>query len=325
MARQAGTSTLEQTVGATRPVVLLLATDGSGAAAVGRDAAVDLARRGGWPLHVVHAWQAPIPFPYLGYLTPPDYPREYRDRGDSLLTEEQRRIEGRGGRVDGAQLVEGRPAEAILKVADGVGAGLVIIGSRGLGRLQRLALGTVSEEVLHHSRRPVLVIRGGSDAWPPTHLVAGDDGSAIAAAAARVAGVLASTLEVPLVLIQVVPHISENDIAAPGMSVDAALAAADAQLCDRAEQIADATGASVRARVAVGSPAEAILDRCHADGERPMLACGTRGSGLIRRMRLGSVSRHLLHASHLPFLVAPGGSNEPEGESRITFPSRHRH
>jgi nucleotide-binding universal stress UspA family protein len=309
MARRVETSTLQPAVGTSRSLALLLATDGSGDAAVACDAAVDLARRGGWRLHVVHAWQAPIPFPYLGYLTAPDYPREYRERGDSVVTEGRRRIEEHGGNVGSAQLVEGRPAEAILQVADSVGAGLVIVGSRGLGRLQRLALGTVSEEVLHHSRRPVLVVRGGADAWPPSHIVAADDGSAIAAEAARLAGVLAATLEVPLVLVQVLPHISDRDIAAPGMSIDAALAAAETQLGGRAEQIADATGASMRARVAVGSPAEALLDCCQADGDRPMLACGSRGNGLIQRMRLGSVSRHLLHASHLPILVVPGGSN----------------
>src|SRR5580704_10645546 len=145
-----------------RELVLLLATDGSPGAAVARSAALDLAGGGGWPLHVVHVWQPPVVFPYLAFLTPPDFPRAYQEQGESILLEERHQVENGGGTVSGTHLVEGRPADTILRVAEEVGNALLVIGSRGLGRLERLALGTVSEEVLHHSHRPVLVTRGGS-------------------------------------------------------------------------------------------------------------------------------------------------------------------
>jgi|HubBroStandDraft_6_1064221.scaffolds.fasta_scaffold313467_2 nucleotide-binding universal stress UspA family protein len=293
-----------------RELVLLLATDGSPGAAVARSAALDLAGGGGWPLHVVHVWQPPVVFPYLAFLTPPDFPRAYQEQGESILLEERHQVENGGGTVSGTHLVEGRPADTILRVAEEVGNALLVIGSRGLGRLERLALGTVSEEVLHHSHRPVLVTRGGSGAWPPSHVVAGDDGSAIAVGAARLAGALAHVLGVRLVLVQVLPHLSDEMTAGPGMSVDAALAAAGARLGDRGGEIGDATGATVLTRLAFGSAATGILDVCRADGERPLLVCGSRGAGLIQRLRLGSVSRRLLHASHGPILVVPGHPEE---------------
>jgi nucleotide-binding universal stress UspA family protein len=48
--------------------------------------------------------------------------------------------------------------ETIIAVADEVDADLVVTGSRGLGRLRSLLLGSVSDGLLHHCRRPTLVV-----------------------------------------------------------------------------------------------------------------------------------------------------------------------
>ena len=47
-------------------------------------------------------------------------------------------IEEEGGTVTGAHLRDGRAVEAIVEQAEEIGAGLVIVGSRGMGRLGRL-------------------------------------------------------------------------------------------------------------------------------------------------------------------------------------------
>jgi nucleotide-binding universal stress UspA family protein len=46
---------------------------------------------------------------------------------------------------------------AIVDVADELDASLIVCGTRGLGRVRGLVLGSVSSAVLHHARRPVLV------------------------------------------------------------------------------------------------------------------------------------------------------------------------
>ena len=57
----------------------------------------------------------------------------------------------------------GQVGDTIVDVAKEIGAGLIVTGSRGLGGLRSLLLGSVSDRVLHHAARPVLVVpRAGS-------------------------------------------------------------------------------------------------------------------------------------------------------------------
>jgi nucleotide-binding universal stress UspA family protein len=55
------------------------------------------------------------------------------------------------------QVVQGTPASALLDSASD--ADLLIVGSRGHGGFSGLLLGSVSTQVVHHARCPVLVIR----------------------------------------------------------------------------------------------------------------------------------------------------------------------
>src|SRR5215216_612708 len=163
---------------------VLLATDGSKDAALAARAAVDVCERIGAELHIVHAWHS-LPTARLR----PFMRAELKKLGNELLGEGVKKVEDSGGLVSGAHLLEGTAADEILDLAEQIGAGLIVIGSRGLGPVSRIALGSVSEAVIHHSRLPVLVLRG-EDAWPPERVIFGDDGSE----AARAAGDLGASL-----------------------------------------------------------------------------------------------------------------------------------
>jgi nucleotide-binding universal stress UspA family protein len=54
---------------------------------------------------------------------------------------------------------EGEPATEILKAAQEQKADFIIMGSRGLGQIGGLILGSVSERVLHGAHTPVLIVR----------------------------------------------------------------------------------------------------------------------------------------------------------------------
>src|SRR5215203_3139897 len=135
------------------PEKVLLATDASKDAALSARAAVDVCEGMGAELHVVHAWHS-APTARLR----PFMQRELKKLGNELLEEGVKGVEDSGGHVSGAHLLEGRAAEEILDLAEQIEAGLVVMGSRGLGPVARIALGSVSEAVIHHSHWPVLVL-----------------------------------------------------------------------------------------------------------------------------------------------------------------------
>jgi nucleotide-binding universal stress UspA family protein len=57
------------------------------------------------------------------------------------------------------EILEGTPAEAILEVAKTRDVNLIVMGSRGLGRLAGALLGSQSQKVVQHATCPVLIVR----------------------------------------------------------------------------------------------------------------------------------------------------------------------
>jgi nucleotide-binding universal stress UspA family protein len=56
-------------------------------------------------------------------------------------------------------MVMGDPAEEILKLADRIGADLIVLGARGRSGIFRFLMGGVSRKVLDHAKCPVLLVR----------------------------------------------------------------------------------------------------------------------------------------------------------------------
>jgi len=57
------------------------------------------------------------------------------------------------------EVLEGSPAEAILDVAGTRQNDLIVMGSRGLGQLSGLLLGSQSQKVVQHAKCPVLIVK----------------------------------------------------------------------------------------------------------------------------------------------------------------------
>lgn len=80
---------------------------------------------------------------------------------------------------------KGTPADAIAAVALEHGADVIVLGSRGLGEVSSLLLGSVARAVTRTAPAPVLVVRGHGEA--PRHVLIVIDGSPQARCVARLA------------------------------------------------------------------------------------------------------------------------------------------
>ena len=57
------------------------------------------------------------------------------------------------------EMIEGDPSEVIIDVARTRNSSVIVMGSRGLGRLAGLLLGSTSQKVVSHAPCPVLIVR----------------------------------------------------------------------------------------------------------------------------------------------------------------------
>ena len=90
------------------------------------------------------------------------------DRHQVMAGEMAARLVAAGWKATGL-VRRGEAAREIERAALDLGADLIITGSRGLGGLKRLLMGSVAHHVLLHSQRSVLVMRG--------HIFASDQAS----------------------------------------------------------------------------------------------------------------------------------------------------
>ena len=149
------------------PTRILLATDGSEEATLAAQDAIELANKTGSELHVVYADMLPYsPALNQGYQAGVDVGVYAQDESEELmrigqgrLDDQVRKIKAAGGSVAQAHYRVGRPDAEITALAEEIGAGLIVVGSRGLGRIRRTMLGSVSDSVVRHAPCPVLVVR----------------------------------------------------------------------------------------------------------------------------------------------------------------------
>lgn len=113
-------------------------------------------------LAVVEPPHPPIASPEIAAALPPAAAEEIVARRREELERVLARLSAHvRTRVAGTEssVVVGRPADEIVRAARDPRVDLVVVGARGLGPIRRLLLGSVSERVLHHVERPVLIVK----------------------------------------------------------------------------------------------------------------------------------------------------------------------
>ena len=283
--------------------VILLATDGSEDSALAARAAMSLSARTGAALHLIHVWNEATPMAYPAMEVAVDR-HGAEDRARSLLEDEAQMVERDGGSVAGVHLRRGRPAEEIVGLSEGLDADVVVVGSRGVGPVRRLVMGSTSEGVVHLASRPTLVVRGGQDSWPPHSVVVGDDSSEEAQRAGDFAARLGWLFGASTVLVRAFHHhvLTRAPVRTP-RAAEQRTVGAEGALSARAEALECILGTRPETVVEIGDAASVIQDVADARGAGTLVAVGSRGAGAVRRFALGSVSADVLRSAEGPVLV----------------------
>ncbi|TQM78915.1 nucleotide-binding universal stress UspA family protein [Saccharothrix saharensis] len=187
-------------------------------------------------------------------------------------------------------------APAPLLVAESVDAGLVVLGSRGLGGFTSMLLGSTAIAVTSRGGCPVAVVRGEARPGPVVCGVDGDNPTVLAHAFEQ-----ASARDASLVLVHTwhAPPEPLADMAGVDLSEQDAehggnLAAAVAPWRDKYP------GVPLDLVIARGNPARTLLDRAR---DAALLVVGCRGRGALTGLLLGFTSHTLLHHAPCPVLV----------------------
>ena len=246
------------------------------------------ARARGVPLTVCHSWASAYPLPP----TAADAFDLVRRSGEEVLAQGLRHAQAlAGSSAEVRQVLDAAPA-AVALCERGVTADMVVVGSRGRGRLAGLLLGSVSSQVAAHAPGRVVVIRGHwrpAAGYVPGAVVAGADGSAAAGAAVAFAFEEAALRKAPLLAVCALADTAGSFGGGHRMQEDFE------QQIARCEK--DYPETPVLRQIIGGPPRAALLA---AAAEAQMLVLGSRGRGGVKGMMLGSVSQSLLHHATCP-------------------------
>lgn len=142
---------------------ILIAADGSDLAQKGVDHGLSLAKNLAAKVTVIIVTE---PFPIYagdGWAIGPAELESYKEDQQKFARDVLAPIKASAGKLavecETLHIPGRRPAEAILETADARGCSLIAMASHGRRGLERLLLGSQTQEVVTHSPIPVLVVR----------------------------------------------------------------------------------------------------------------------------------------------------------------------
>lgn len=290
---------------------ILVATDFSPTATLVLDRAIDLARRHGSELALVHVMQTELPaFASAEMIVvTSDYAERLQEASSEALEHEADRVRAAGIAVT-THLEHGIPAQRITARADALGADLIVIGARGHTRFEHLLLGSVVESVVRQAHQPVLTVHPGDrrPVEPVGTLLFPTDLSRDSEAALDAAiHLLARRPQHRILLVHafhlapsVVPFTGFGDVIPPTFSDDAQAIAEEAAkpLVDRLRR----RGFDVEAVIQRGDPAEVVLGLA-ARRDVDVIAIATHSRSPLRRFLLGSTTLRVVEYATCPVLT----------------------
>jgi nucleotide-binding universal stress UspA family protein len=272
---------------------VLVGVDGS---AVAHDALVwssDLARRLELELVAVRVFSPP-----QAELRPDieaelhDEQREELDRWCSSLPA--------GSPCPRAILLDGDPADILLRAAGEVGADLLVVGGRGTSGPTHMHLGGVAQKLTQYTTVPLAIVSNG-DATPMQHVVLGVDGSDASDAAAAFVAEFAGGLGVGVTAVHAFERLIES---VPDS--DPRSARHETEITVR-HWVAPIEHAGVKVEIDVERDIDPLPAIARALEAHPgsVGVVGTRGISAVSGMRLGRLPLRLVHHTGMPVILVP--------------------
>jgi nucleotide-binding universal stress UspA family protein len=313
---------------------ILVPLDGSSFGEHAIPLAINLARRAGAKLHLVHVHQAVPPATVAGVTVMDAIDTHLRQDEQAYLTDVVRRLGDRATARTSTALLDGDVTPALKDHASRIGADLVVMSTHGRGAFGRFWLGSVADELLREMPRPILLVRP-HEGKPDFHrepvlqnILVPLDGSELAERVLPSAMALAELFDGTLSLLRIVQPVIRPSYLHEGSGVmgltHSLLEEVQSLQCQRrddaqvyldriAERVAG-KGCRVRTRVIIDEqPAIGILveaQSSHAD----LIAMETHGRRGLSRLFLGSVADKVVRSGVVPVLLhrQPAGRGQQE-------------
>jgi nucleotide-binding universal stress UspA family protein len=284
---------------------VVVGVDGSDASTGAVAYAANTAAKRRIPLHVVTTYSMPAALFAEGMVPPQPVYDELEKECMPIIekaVETARKI-APGLQVSHA-VVEGNPSQVLIDYSRE--AKVIVLGSRGLGGIKGMVLGSVSAAVASHAYCPVVVTREDTDDLEQSGpVVVGIDGSEISAKATEWAFAEASARGTTLVAVHTWMD-PQVQAAAAGIALteedwkqleEQQLQTLSERLAGFSSRYPDVTVERVVTR---DRAVRALVEQ--ADGAQ-LVVVGSHGRGGFTGMVLGSTSRALLQASPCPVMV----------------------
>jgi len=202
---------------------------------------------------------------------------------------------------------KGTPYMEITGLAEKEGFELIVTGRRGLSRLERVLMGSVTSRIISHTKKDVLVIPRESKLGFDSILVATDGSKNADMALERALDFAVDYNSNSLTAVSVV-DVNAEIMALKPDAVEAMTRRYEKEL-ELAVAETEATGLEARKSVVIGPVADSIVKTAGDTGAN-IIFMGTHGRTGMARFIMGSVTEKVIGHSMVPVLVTRGGSTE---------------